>query len=80
MHQRRYDAGCRSITNIDFSKICIKEMMVKTLRQRPQMKWIVMDMTQMTVGYMLSLTLLSQKEKSAQCSAPMMLANTYPDA
>ncbi len=54
--------------------------MVKTLRQRPQMKWIVMDMTQMTVGYMLSLTLLSQKEKSAQCSAPMMLANTYPDA
>ena len=55
---RRYDAGCRSITNIDFSKICIKEMMVKNLRQRPQMKWIVMDMTQMTVGYMPSTTLL----------------------
>lgn len=43
-----YDAGCRPITNIDFSKICIKEMMVKNLRQRPQMRWIVMDMTQMT--------------------------------
>ncbi|KAL0038662.1 hypothetical protein WJX79_002183 [Trebouxia sp. C0005] len=43
-----YDAGCRSIVNIDFSKICIKEMMIKNLRQRPQMKWIVMDMTQMT--------------------------------
>lgn len=57
--QRRYDAGCRSITNIDFSKICIKEMMVKNLRERPLMKWIVMDMTQMTVGYMLSLTLVS---------------------
>ena len=34
-------------------------MMVKNLRQRPQMKWIVMDMTQMTVGYVLSTTLLS---------------------
>ncbi|KAL3138414.1 hypothetical protein ABBQ32_006209 [Trebouxia sp. C0010 RCD-2024] len=42
-----YDAGCRSITNIDFSKVCIKEMLMKNLRQRPQMKWLVMDMTQL---------------------------------
>ena len=26
-------------------------MLMKNLRQRPQMKWLVMDMTQLTVGY-----------------------------
>ncbi len=50
----RYDAGCHSITNIDFSKVCIKEMLMKNLRQRPQMKWMVMDMTQLTVSFELS--------------------------
>ena len=34
------------MTNIDFSKGVIKEMMLKNLRQRPLMKWQVMDMTQ----------------------------------
>ena len=42
----RYDDGCTGVTNIDFSKGVIKEMMLKNLRQRPLMKWQVMDMTQ----------------------------------
>ena len=42
----RYDDGCTGMTNIDFSKGAIKEMMLKNLRQRPLMKWQVMDMTQ----------------------------------
>ena len=42
----RYDDGCTGITNIDFSKGVIKEMMLKNLRKRPLMKWQVMDMTQ----------------------------------
>lgn len=42
----RYDhAGCTDITNIDFSRTVIKEMMLKNLRQRPRMKWLVQDMT-----------------------------------
>ncbi|CAK0783523.1 hypothetical protein CVIRNUC_006722 [Coccomyxa viridis] len=41
-----YDDGCTGVTNIDFSKGVIKEMMLKNLRQRPLMKWQVMDMTQ----------------------------------
>ena len=43
---RRYDDGCTGVTNIDFFKGVIKEMMLKNLRQRPLMKWQVMDMTQ----------------------------------
>ncbi len=42
----RYDDGCTGITNIDFSKGVIKEMMLKNLRKRPRMKWQVMDMTE----------------------------------
>ncbi|KAA6429889.1 MAG: hypothetical protein FRX49_00321, partial [Trebouxia sp. A1-2] len=79
-----YDAGCRSIVNIDFSKICIKEMMIKNLRQRPQMKWIVMDMTQMTVGYMLSSTLLSackwREVHSAVLLWCMQIRSLMPDS
>ena len=41
----RYDEGCTHITNVDFSKTVIKEMMLKNLRKRPLMKWLVMDMT-----------------------------------
>ena len=46
---RRYDDGCTGITNIDFSKGVIKEMMLKNLRKRPRMKWQVMDMTETKV-------------------------------
>eukprot|EP00898_Chlorokybus_atmophyticus_P002702 jgi/Chlat1/3432/Chrsp23S03758 len=42
-----YDGGIEKITNIDFSKICIMEMLKKNVRARPKMRWLVMDMTAM---------------------------------
>ena len=47
----RYDEGCTGITNVDFSKTVIKEMMLKNLRKRPLMKWLVMDMTNTKVSW-----------------------------
>lgn len=44
---RLYDVGFTHIVNIDFSKKVIVEMLKKHLRQRPDMKWRVMDMTDM---------------------------------
>lgn len=44
---RLYDVGFKHIVNIDFSKEVIVEMLKKHLRQRPEMKWRVMDMTEM---------------------------------
>eukprot|EP01023_Acetabularia_acetabulum_P037670 TRINITY_DN3583_c2_g1_i4.p1 TRINITY_DN3583_c2_g1~~TRINITY_DN3583_c2_g1_i4.p1 ORF type:complete len:633 (-),score=87.05 TRINITY_DN3583_c2_g1_i4:112-2010(-) len=40
-----YDDGINNIVNIDFSKVVIREMLSKNLRQRPSMKWMVADMT-----------------------------------
>ncbi|KAK9806887.1 hypothetical protein WJX72_006435 [[Myrmecia] bisecta] len=40
-----YDAGLTDITNVDFSPVVVRAMMAKNLRQRPRMKWLVMDMT-----------------------------------
>lgn len=40
-----YDAGVTDITNVDFSKTAIREMLTKNLRQRPAMKWQVADIT-----------------------------------
>ncbi|KAI3853853.1 hypothetical protein MKX03_001181 [Papaver bracteatum] len=42
-----YDAGFQNITNIDFSKVVISDMLRRNIRSRPSMKWRVMDMTQM---------------------------------
>lgn len=42
-----YDAGFKSITNIDFSKVVISDMLRRNVRERPGMKWRVMDMTSM---------------------------------
>ncbi|XP_026387875.1 methyltransferase-like protein 13 [Papaver somniferum] len=42
-----YDAGFQNITNIDFSKVVISDMLRRNIRTRPSMKWRVMDMTQM---------------------------------
>lgn len=42
-----YDEGYRNITNIDFSKVVILDMLRRNVRLRPEMKWRVMDMTQM---------------------------------
>ncbi|KAK9933113.1 hypothetical protein M0R45_020321 [Rubus argutus] len=42
-----YDAGFKSITNIDFSKVVISDCLRRNVRQRPDMRWRVMDMTAM---------------------------------
>ncbi|GBG81413.1 hypothetical protein CBR_g32089 [Chara braunii] len=42
-----YDHGLTKITNIDFSKVCIMQMLTKHVRLRPKMRWLVMDMTKM---------------------------------
>ncbi|XP_043722244.1 eEF1A lysine and N-terminal methyltransferase isoform X2 [Telopea speciosissima] len=42
-----YDVGFRSITNIDFSKVVISDMLRRNVRSRPGMRWRVMDMTSM---------------------------------
>ncbi|KAF3456615.1 hypothetical protein FNV43_RR01269 [Rhamnella rubrinervis] len=42
-----YDAGFRSVTNFDFSKVVISDMLRRNVRQRPDMRWRVMDMTNM---------------------------------
>lgn len=48
-----YDLGFRNITNIDFSKVAVSDMLKRYVRSRPKMKWRVMDMTQMQVTMML---------------------------
>ncbi|KAJ3697307.1 hypothetical protein LUZ61_001012 [Rhynchospora tenuis] len=40
-----YDAGFRHITNVDFSKVVISDMLRRYVRSRPEMKWRIMDMT-----------------------------------
>lgn len=45
-----YDAGFRQITNIDFSKVVVSDMLRRCVRSRPEMRWRVMDMTDMQVS------------------------------
>eukprot|EP01018_Ginkgo_biloba_P035512 Gb_15125 [translate_table: standard] len=47
LSEKLYDAGFKRITNIDFSKVLIGDMLRKHLRSRPGMLWRVMDMTNM---------------------------------
>ncbi|XP_010929746.1 uncharacterized protein [Elaeis guineensis] len=42
-----YDAGFQQITNIDFSKVVVSDMLRRYVRSRPEMRWRVMDMTDM---------------------------------
>ncbi|KAG9447913.1 hypothetical protein H6P81_014041 [Aristolochia fimbriata] len=42
-----YDMGFKCITNIDFSKVVVSDMLRKHIRSRPEMRWRVMDMTNM---------------------------------
>ncbi|XP_020975767.1 methyltransferase-like protein 13 [Arachis ipaensis] len=42
-----YDAGYTGLTNIDFSKVVISDMLRRNVRLRPHMRWRVMDMTNM---------------------------------
>lgn len=44
-----YDSGYLRITNVDFSRIVIAEMLKKHVRSRPQMRWLLMDITKMTM-------------------------------
>ncbi|GMH41376.1 hypothetical protein BSKO_09286 [Bryopsis sp. KO-2023] len=46
MSAEMYDDGVQEITNIDFSKVVVREMLLKNVRERPKMKWLVMDMTE----------------------------------
>ncbi|KAL2530193.1 S-adenosyl-L-methionine-dependent methyltransferase superfamily protein [Forsythia ovata] len=47
LSEHLYDLGFRNITNVDFSKVVISDMLRKNVRDRPEMKWRVMDMTSM---------------------------------
>ncbi|KAF8402115.1 hypothetical protein HHK36_013067 [Tetracentron sinense] len=49
LSEHLYDAGFCSITNIDFSKVVISDMLRRNVRSRPDMRWRVMDMTDMQV-------------------------------
>lgn len=44
-----YDGGFHSIVNVDFNKRVITEMLRLNVRERPLMKWQVMDITKMQV-------------------------------
>lgn len=49
LSEHLYDWGFRNITNVDFSKVVISNMLRRNVRERPEMKWRVMDMTSMQV-------------------------------
>ncbi|KAG6514483.1 hypothetical protein ZIOFF_024843 [Zingiber officinale] len=42
-----YDDGFRCTTNIDFSKVVVSDMLRRYVRSRPEMRWRVMDMTEL---------------------------------
>lgn len=44
-----YDAGFHNIVNVDFNKRVVTEMLRLNVRERPLMKWQVMDITKMQV-------------------------------
>ncbi|MED6130775.1 hypothetical protein PIB30_003795 [Stylosanthes scabra] len=47
LSEHLYDAGYTALTNIDFSKVVISDMLRRNVRLRPHMRWRVMDMTNM---------------------------------
>ncbi|XP_073314083.1 uncharacterized protein [Primulina huaijiensis] len=53
LSENLYDEGFRNITNVDFSKVVISNMLRRNVRERPEMKWRVMDMTDMQVRRLL---------------------------
>lgn len=58
LSEQLYDAGFRCITNIDFSKVAISDMLRRNVRQRPDMRWRVMDMTTMQVSKLLEMNFI----------------------
>lgn len=53
LSEQLYDVGFKAITNIDFSKVVISDMLRRNVRQRPDMRWRIMDMTNMQVRFAL---------------------------
>lgn len=49
LSEHLYDAGFHGITNVDFSKVVISDMLRRNVRSRPGMRWRVMDITSMQV-------------------------------
>lgn len=49
LSEHLYDAGFRDITNVDFSKVVISDMLRRNIRTRPELRWRVMDITKMQV-------------------------------
>ncbi|KAL2343358.1 hypothetical protein Fmac_004643 [Flemingia macrophylla] len=47
LSEHLYDAGHTAITNVDFSKVVISDMLRRNVRDRPLMRWRVMDITAM---------------------------------
>lgn len=45
LSEHLYDAGFHDITNLDFSKVVISDMLRRNVRDRPLMRWRVMDIT-----------------------------------
>lgn len=52
------DAALKDITNIDFSKVVISDMLRRNVRQRPEMRWRVMDITTMQVCLIIIIILI----------------------
>uniref|UniRef100_A0A0D9W422 Methyltransferase domain-containing protein n=1 Tax=Leersia perrieri TaxID=77586 RepID=A0A0D9W422_9ORYZ len=50
LSEQLYDAGFRRVTNVDFSRVLIADMLRRHARVRPEMRWRVMDMTDMQGG------------------------------
>ncbi|KAL8042298.1 hypothetical protein ABFX02_09G042000 [Erythranthe guttata] len=50
LSEHLYDAGFTDITNVDFSKVVIADMLRRNVRERPTMKWRVMDMARIEFG------------------------------
>ena len=50
MSEDMYDAGFKNITNVDFSKVCIKSMQEKYIDRDPSFKFIPMDISEMEFG------------------------------
>ncbi|GFP80678.1 methyltransferase-like protein 13 [Phtheirospermum japonicum] len=61
LSEHLYDAGFTDITNLDFSKVVISDMLRRNVRERPGMKWRVMDMTAMQEAAKLVLHLYKRK-------------------
>ncbi|CAH8362673.1 unnamed protein product [Eruca vesicaria subsp. sativa] len=50
LSEHLYDAGLRDVTNVDFSKVVISDMLRRNIRSRPEMRWRVMDITKLQLG------------------------------